>query len=215
MILQQYEFENLKMIPFQAGFLDNNTYLLADTTAKECVVIDPSSGFEQAVKKIRQEGWNLNAFWLTHAHFDHVINAHYAAEANPPIPIAMHPADELIRASGGIAKPDYTGIPVGCPKPSVDLADGMILKVGDYDFTVLHTPGHSPGSCCFYCKSAGWLFSGDLVFYESYGRTDLIGSNTDALFRSIREKVLVLPDETVIFPGHNDFTSVEHEKKFY
>jgi len=214
-IIQPYEFENLKMFPFVAGFLENNTYLLADRSTGECIVIDPSYGFRDALEKIQAEKWRLTTIWLTHAHFDHTMLAYLANQMNPPVPIAMHPGDEAIRAAHGVAKAGNPGTSVDCPKPSIYLSDGMALRVGSYEFEVLHTPGHSAGSCCFYCKSAGWLFSGDDVFYESYGRTDLIGSSTEALFRSIHEKVLTLPDDTVIFPGHNDFTSVAHERLFY
>lgn len=215
MIIQPYSYENLKMFPFVAGFLENNTYLLADVSSGECVVIDPSYGFRDALKKIEDEKWMLKEVWLTHAHFDHTMLAYLANEMDPPVPIAMHPGDEALRVARGVAKNGNPGTHVDCPEPSIHLTDGMTLHVGSYQFTALHTPGHSAGGCCFYCRSAGWLFSGDLVFYESYGRTDLIGSSTEALFRSIHEKVLTLPDETIIFPGHNDFTSVEHERLFY
>lgn len=215
MILKTYAFETLKMISYQAGYLDNNTYLLADTETGNCVVIDPSFGFEEALAKIKQEGWHLQTFWLTHAHFDHTIHIPYASTVTPAIPIALHPGDAAIWAAGGSAKPGQTGNSEAYPDPSIDLTEGMMLQLGRYSFTVLHTPGHSPGGCCFYCREAGWLFTGDTVFYESFGRTDLTGGSMEEELRSIREKVLVLPDETVIFPGHNDFTTVAHERRFY
>ena len=104
---------------------------------------------------------------------------------------------------------------VNTPKPVMDLEDGKLLHVGNYTFQTLYTPGHAPGHCCFYCEQAGWLFSGDLVFFQSYGRTDLTGGSEAVLMKSIREKVLTLPDETLVMPGHEDFTTVGDEKVFY
>ena len=93
--------------------------------------------------------------------------------------------------------------------------NGMILNVGKYEFEVLFTPGHAPGHCCFYCREAGWLFSGDLVFWHSYGRTDLTGGNEETLMQSIRERILTLPEDTLILPGHENYTTVKDEKIFY
>lgn len=215
MKLETFTFESLKMIPYQAGPIDNNTYLLADTETKTCVVIDPSYGFEEALETIQQEGWQIQAFWLTHAHYDHTIHASYAGQVTPSIPIALHPDDLPIWEAGGTARLDQKENEPSYPKPSIALADGMSLQTGRYSLTVLHTPGHSPGGCCFYLQEAGWLFSGDTVFYESFGRTDLYGGSMEVELRSIQNKVLTLPDETIIFPGHNDFTTVQRERHFY
>ncbi len=215
MKLETFTFESLKMIPYQAGPIDNNTYLLADTETKTCVVIDPSYGFEEALETIQQEGWQIQAFWLTHAHYDHTIHAFYAGQVTPSIPIALHPDDLPIWEAGGTARLDQKEKEPSYPKPSIALADGMSLQTGRYSLTVLHTPGHSPGGCCFYLQEAGWLFSGDTVFYESFGRTDLYGGSMEVELRSIQNKVLTLPDETIIFPGHNDFTTVQRERHFY
>ncbi len=127
----------------------------------------------------------------------------------------MHPDDEIIRENGGIASNSSAGQEKYCPKPAIHLRDGMTLAVGKYEFQVLHTPGHAPGHCCFYQKEAGWLFTGDLIFYHDCGRTDLLGGNPAALMNSIREKILTLPDETLIFPGHEEFSSVGAEKPYY
>ena len=210
-----YRFEKLEMIPFQLGPINNNTYLIAETELKECIVIDPSFDFEIELERISMEGWTLKAIWLTHAHFDHIAGVAPAMKSRKDIALAMHPADEIIRAKGGTANPATSGNSVPIPKPTIDLKDQMKIYLGSYAFTVLHTPGHAPGHCCFYQPEAGWLFTGDLIFFHDYGRTDLIGSDPQALMRSIREKILVLPDETLIFPGHDDFTSVGNEKSFY
>ncbi len=210
-----FKFEDLVMIPFQMGPIKNNTFLIADTKTQECVVIDPSFGSEAVLDRIKKEGWKLKAVWLTHAHFDHLAGVEELMASIPDVVLAMHPADEIIRAKGGVANSATSSAGVSSPKPSIDLKDQMELSIGSYHFIVLHTPGHAPGHCCFYQPEAGWVFTGDLVFYHDYGRTDLIGSDPEALMRSIHEKILVLPDKTLIFPGHEDFTSVENEKPFY
>ncbi|HOG21301.1 MAG TPA: MBL fold metallo-hydrolase [Flexilinea sp.] len=210
-----YQYEDLTMIPFQSGPLLNNTYLIADRKSKECIAIDPSFFFEQVLEKIDREQWNFKAIWLTHAHFDHIAGIRSAVKSYPQIPIAMHPDDEIIRENGGIASNSSAGQEKYCPKPAIHLRDGMTLAVGKYEFQVLHTPGHAPGHCCFYQKEAGWLFTGDLIFYHDCGRTDLLGGNPAALMNSIREKILTLPDETLIFPGHEEFSSVGAEKPYY
>ncbi len=93
------------------------------------------------------------------------------------------------------------------------IRDGQTLHLAGYDFEVFHTPGHTPGCCCFYVRTEGVLFSGDTLFANSVGRTDFPGSSTEALIRSIREKLLPLPDETRVYPGHMGETAIGHERK--
>ncbi|MFH1907552.1 MAG: MBL fold metallo-hydrolase, partial [Chloroflexota bacterium] len=99
------------------------------------------------------------------------------------------------------------------PKPTIDLAHGQILQLGNITFEVRHTPGHTPGHCVFYCASAGVLFSGDLIFQNGVGRTDLPGGDWEALVKSIREQVFTLPEETRILSGHGGETRVGEERR--
>lgn len=214
MELENKTFETLRLVPIQTGPMANNVYILADTEAKECVVVDASFDFQQVLNKIEAEGWEWKRLWATHGHFDHVYGAKAVQLDGRNVPFALHPGDEPIRTGGGSARSGQNpGIKT--PEPSIWLEDGMDLKVGKYQFTVLHTPGHSPGSVCFYCPAAGWLFSGDTVFFHDHGRTDLYGSSQSAIENSINTKILTLPDETLIFPGHDAFTSVGAERPFF
>ncbi len=205
----------LRSVPYVLGPIENNTYLLYDEETKDCVVIDPSFGFDRVIPDIEKRGLKPREIWLTHGHFDHFVGTGYPASLALGINAHMHPLDESVFK--GYRQSMASSVPFikDCPLPVMDLTDGGTLRVGKYEFTTLLTPGHSPGHCCFYCEAAGWLYSGDLVFWHSYGRTDLPGGSEDALMTSIREKVLVLPDDTLIMPGHNDFTSVRGERMFY
>lgn len=215
MRVQPLIYKNLQMTPFVNGFLENNTYVLCDAESKDCVVIDPSFHFETVLKAIEAAGLKPREYWLTHGHFDHFIGIGCKEALQLGVPSLLHPLDEEIFIHGCESARAEHPLTKDCPKPEMKLEDGMFLHVGAYQFQVLLTPGHSPGHCCFYCAEAKWLFSGDLVFYRSYGRTDLMGGSETALFKSIREKVLTLPDDTLIFPGHNDFTNVADEREIY
>ena len=215
MKIEDKQFETLHVVPFVRGWIENNTYMVFDDESKDCVIIDPSFGFEQILPKIREAGYEPREYWLTHGHYDHIIGIAYPDIAKEGIPSRIHPLEEPLihEAEETIAKA-YPFIRT-VPQPRFDLSDGMILNVGKYEFKTLLTPGHAPGHCCFYCEQAGWLFSGDLVFFHTYGRTDLTGGNEADLMKSIREKILTLPPETLIMPGHEFFTTVGDEKRFY
>ncbi len=205
----------LRSVPFVLGPIENNTFLLYDEETKDCVVIDPSFDFDRVLPAIEKRGLKPRAYWLTHGHFDHFVGTGYPASLVLGIDAHMHPLDVPVFKE--YQKSMLSAVPFikDCPLPVTDLEDGKVLHVGKYAFKTLLTPGHSPGHCCFYCEEAAWLYSGDLVFWHSYGRTDLPGGSEDALMESIREKVLTLPDNTLIMPGHNDFTTVRGERIFY
>lgn len=215
MRVQPLSWKTLQMKPYINGFLENNTYVLSDIDSGDCVIIDPSFHFELVLADMQKNGLQPREYWLTHGHFDHFIGIGCPEALDLKVPCRMHALDNEIFREGGESARSEHPLTKNCPFPQLPLEDGMLLNVGAYAFKVLLTPGHSPGHCCFYCAEAGWLFSGDLVFYQSYGRTDLMGGDTDALFQSIREKVLTLPDDTLIFPGHNDFTVVKDERPIY
>jgi glyoxylase-like metal-dependent hydrolase (beta-lactamase superfamily II) len=147
----------------------------------------------------------------THCHFDHMqANADVVAATGASL--ALHPADiPLLRAKGGA---NLFGMPgKESPPPDVELENGQILKVGTLRFEVLHTPGHSPGGVTFYLKQEGMAFVGDVLFADGVGRTDLPGGNWGRLMRSIREVLFVMPDETIVYPGHGPQTTVGREKR--
>ncbi len=215
MRVQEVTFETLHVLPFICGPIANNTYVLFDEESEDCVVIDPSFSFDWVLFHLTESGYKPREIWLTHAHYDHIVGTAYPEFRKLNIPAHLHPLDEILFDEALDTMQRQIPFITDCPRPVLDLSDGGKLHVGKYTFETLFTPGHAPGHCCFYCEQAGWLFSGDLVFYHSYGRYDLTGGDLPTLMKSIREKVLTLPPETLIFPGHEEFTRVRDEKVFY
>jgi hydroxyacylglutathione hydrolase len=203
----------LEIVAYVLGQMDNNTYLLADPATKEAVIVDPSFKADKVLQDAKRRGWQVKAVWLTHAHFDHFtgLNALQTASADP-LPIGVHEQDlPLYRLRGGA---DLFNFPMeSTPEPEILFEDGQILQVGDEPLKVIHTPGHSPGHVIFYSESAGAAICGDVIFYRSIGRTDLPGSSSAVLLKSIRERVFKLPPDTRLLSGHGPETTVEQEMR--
>jgi hydroxyacylglutathione hydrolase len=203
----------LEIVPLILGPLETNTYLVADPGAGEAAVIDPAWDGSLIAAEANQRNWRIRQVWITHAHFDHMGGAADLVHAmeQPPV-IALHPDDRLLWDSQGDS--DHFGISLpASPIPTLALADGMLLRLGQADMEVRHTPGHTPGHCVLYCAQAGACFCGDLIFQDSVGRTDLPGGDWAALLSSIRSKIFTLPDKTRLLPGHGPATTVGREKR--
>lgn len=208
----------LDIVPFTLGPAQTNAYLIADPETREAVVIDPAWDGHLILAEAQKRGWRIGHLWYTHAHFDHIGGAGAIADGLNPLPlVALHPADHVLwRAEGGASLFGFRIDPG--PEPTIDLYDGQHLRLGGSQFEVRFTPGHTPGHCIFYLPPAGGssepgiCFCGDLIFQNSVGRTDLPGSDTDALVRSIKTQVYTLPDTTRLLPGHGPETTVGYEK---
>lgn len=188
--------------------IDNNNYLIIDEQTKEAALIDCSGVNEGIRNTLAESNASLRYILLTHGHFDHVAGI----RNNPEIKVFMHAGDlELLQKVN-----DYLPM-FGMPKmtiPRIDIfvKDGNVIKLGDIDIKVIHTPGHTQGSVCYLAD--GKLFSGDTIFRESVGRCDLEGGNFDQIVESIKNKIFTLPEQTLIYPGHGRTTSVEWEKEY-
>ncbi len=205
---------SLEIIPFTLGPAMTNAYLVADPASGDAAVIDPSWDGELILKEAVDRKWRIAHLWYTHAHFDHIGGAAAIADALNPLPlVALHPADHILWKAEGGARMFGLRIDPG-PEPAIDFHHGQVLQLGQYQFEVRHTPGHTPGHVILYCQAAGVLFSGDLIFQASVGRTDLPGGDTHQLVDSIRAHVFSLPDETRILSGHGPDTTVAHEKRY-
>jgi hydroxyacylglutathione hydrolase len=178
-----------------------NTYIVSCPETKDGFVIDPGGDVEKILKIIKRTGVRIRYICNTHGHADHILANRELREALD-VPVCVHEADAAF-----FAKPDVRAAlkkELGLEAPEgADrrLKDGECIKVGNLAVRVIHTPGHTPGSCCFLV--AGNLFTGDTLFVGDVGRTDLTGGSLDRLLKSIKEKILVLPPETVILPGHD------------
>jgi len=174
-------------------------YVVGCEETKKCGIIDPGGNEEKILAYCRGEGLSVEAILCTHGHLDHVCGNAVIQNATGA-PIVMHAADAEFFARPEII--DYfsmLGLPAS-PPVNRTVIDGEEIVIGALTLTVLHTPGHTPGGICLY--AVPHLFTGDTLFVEGVGRTDSPGGDTNKMLASIKEKILSLPDETVVWPGH-------------
>jgi len=202
----------LSIVPLILGPVATNAYLIADTETGEAAVIDPAWDGQSILVEAQKRNWRIGQIWITHAHFDHIGGTGDLARGLERAPvIALHPADRSLWDTRGGASFFGVSLPPS-PAPNLELAHDMNLQLGSLHFQVRHAPGHTPGLCIFYCTQAAIVFSGDLIFQHSVGRTDYPGGDWDMLVTSIRQQVYTLPAETRILPGHGEETSVGEER---
>jgi hydroxyacylglutathione hydrolase len=193
------------------GPLQTNAYIL-ENQSSECIIFDPGSEGEKLNNFLKDRGLKPLAILLTHAHFDH-IGAVDDVRNEWNIPVYIHEKEK-----DWLVDPAQNGSQFFMLNHVIKVkqADHLIknegeLQIGTFTFSVLETPGHSPGSISYYCKDSGAVFSGDVLFAGSIGRTDLPGGNYEQLMQSIHEKILTLPEETIVLSGHGPETTIEAE----
>jgi hydroxyacylglutathione hydrolase len=203
----------LRVRVFTGGAFQENTFLLSDPETGDAVAVDPGAATPALLAVVAREGLTLRAAWLTHAHLDHVEGLPALKEAWPEVPVALHPADRPLYDRARDQAHAF-GLPLTgpLPEPDLELAPGDTLRLGSAAFGVRFTPGHAPGHVILVSESEGIALVGDVVFQRSIGRTDLPGGDMGTLLRSIRDEVLTLPDETLLFPGHGPPTTVGAER---
>ncbi|RJR52284.1 MAG: MBL fold metallo-hydrolase [Desulfobacteraceae bacterium] len=190
----------MEMEQIKAGFMAVFSYLVACPRTREALLIDPGGDEEELVDRINQKGYSLKYIVNTHGHGDHTCGNGKVKELTGA-KILMHPLDdELFNSPAGSRRAMEWGF---APSPSADMhvKDNDLVSVGDVSLRVIHTPGHSPGGICL--LGYGNLFTGDTLFVGGIGRTDLPGSSGQQFMKSIREKLMVLPPETIVWPGHD------------
>ncbi len=182
------------------GEMEVFCYIVICDRSRECVVIDPAGDEEKIFSEIRNAGLSLKYIVNTHGHADHTCgNAKMKALTGAQI--VMHTLDdEFFRRPENVEWAKQMGF---SPSPPADLTveDGDVLKFGDLEMEIIHTPGHTPGSCCL--KVGNKLFTGDTLFVGAVGRTDLPGASFEQLLKSLETKIITLPPETLILPGHD------------
>ena len=202
----------MKVERFVLGSLGTNCYLLINEETKELVIIDPATCPDYLVSHVKSNGYVPKAIFLTHGHFDHVMGIDgWVKEFH--IPVYLHEEEKQILENPKLNLSvmfgaSYAYNDVKC------LKDKDVLEVAGLTFKIIHTPGHTSGGCCYYEEVAGVLVSGDTLFCQSVGRSDFPTGSMAILARSIKEKLFCLPDETMVYPGHNEQTSIGDEKLY-
>ena len=202
----------LSIKKFNTGLYDVNTYVIWDSETLDAAVIDWGGDFELINDFVSKYNLNLNYVLNTHGHFDHIM-ADDEVQKKLGIPIYAHENDKELIAYLPVQL-EMFGVTDGIDAPKIDewVEDGDILKLGNYEIKVIHTPGHSQGGVCYLVD--GNLFSGDTLFLECIGRTDFPYGNHQQLVNSVREKLFKLDNNIKVFPGHGEETTIAHEKNF-
>ena len=184
----------------KVGFMDVFCYLVACPTTKEALVIDPAGDEERVVDRIKQKDLTLKYIVNTHGHGDHTCGNAKVKDLTNALIIMHELDDEMWGSEWGQERARQFGF---TPSPPADITvrDGDKIEVGDISLKVIHTPGHSPGGICLI--SNGQLFTGDTLFVGGIGRTDLPGASMTQFMKAIKEKLLTLPGETIVWPGHD------------
>jgi len=194
------------------GSFAANCYIVGSTSTKQGIIIDPGADAETILRTVQQTGLSISIIVITHAHMDHV-GALREVQQKTNAQFAIHEAEKGFIFSTPMRMLTSLGVsPVKSPpRPDRLLKDGDVIDLGDLHFEVLYTPGHSSGGICL--LGHGVVFSGDTLFKLGIGRTDFPGMSHERLMKSIREKLMVLPDETVVYPGHGPATTIGDERQ--
>lgn len=198
--------------------IDENTYVVSDNT-REAVIIDCGALFpadQQAIAEyIDHEGLTVTQHILTHGHFDHMFGSQWVADTYGCRP-KVHPADTDIYEGSVERVSAFFHRRIEFPVPPIGsfFNERNTLRFGTHSFRIITCPGHTPGSVCLYLEDEGVLFTGDSLFKQSIGRTDMEGGDHQALIDSLVERVLTLPGDVVVYPGHGPSTSIDDERRF-
>ncbi len=200
----------MKILTFINGPLFVNTYLIFDNI--NAIVIDPGHECSQLIKYLIKKNFKSLNILLTHGHLDHIAGVAILKKQFPGIQTYINENDNIFLLNIELQS-QLLGMPE-CEQFSIDyfLNNEKNIKLSGFSIEILHTPGHSKGSLSF--KIDNYLFSGDVLFKHTIGRTDLMGGNFNELITSIKSKILKLPDKTIIYPGHGEKTSIGEEKKY-
>ena len=194
------------------GPIETNCYILSDPVSREAVVIDAGDDGDSIWQLIQQKQLQVKYILNTHGHFDH-IQANDSLREKTGAPLAIHADDaELLLAPEKVSAGMYMQVN-GCREPEILLHNGDVISFGPYQLRVIYTPGHSRGGCCFYEAAEKVCFTGDTLFLGSIGRTELYGGDYAQLLKSVRERLQLLADDTVIYPGHGPESTMAFERK--
>ena len=193
------------------GVFQENCWVIGSRRTREAICIDPGDQPDEIMALARDMGVNVQLIVNSHAHVDHIMGVRGGQSATGA-KFLLHPDDLEIARSMPQSAARFLGyLPEPAPEPDALLADGDVVEVEGLQLKVIHTPGHTPGSVSYYVD--GLLFSGDTLFRGSIGRTDLPGGDYGQIMRSIIDRLLTLPDDTVVLPGHMNETRIDFERQ--
>ena len=200
----------LKIGKITMGVCQTNCYFVYYEGEKEVLFFDPADKGDYIYEALKEKGFSVKAILLTHGHFDHIWGVEKLRELSGAKVYAFEEEDELCRnASMNISASAGRACEI---KPDLLMKDGEEVTIGQYSFKAIATPGHTKGSGCFYFEADKILISGDTLFEESVGRTDFPTGSMSTLVRSIKEKLMILPEEVKVYPGHGGMTTIGYEK---
>lgn len=203
---------DLKIGRMVIGSVQTNCYFVYREGTSDVIFFDPADKGDYIYETLKDKGFHVKGILLTHAHFDHIWGCNKLRELSGA-PIYAYEAEKVLcedavtNVSEQVGRP-YTVI------PDRYLKDGEEITVADMTCRLIATPGHTAGSCCYYFEEDGLLIAGDTLFQESVGRTDLPTGSMSTLVRSIKDKLFILPDDTKVYPGHGDSTTIGYEKQY-
>ncbi len=203
---------DIKIGRMMLGVCQTNCYFVYREGSSKVIFIDPADYGDQIFQAMKNNGFEVAAILLTHGHFDHIWGCSRLRQLTSA-PVYAYEGEEDVLLSSDLNV--SAGAGRACTvKANTLLKDGEEVTVEGMTFQVIATPGHTKGSCCYYFEEADMLISGDTLFEESVGRTDLPTGSMSTLVRSVKDKLFVLPDDTVVYPGHGESTTIGHEKKY-
>jgi hydroxyacylglutathione hydrolase len=202
----------MQVVTLPIGPLQTNCYVVACPETRLAAVIDPAWSGKALFDFVADEGLQPEVLLLTHAHFDHIAGAAALARLSGA-PLMAHPDSRPLLQQAALHAQAWGFDIESAPDLDGELADGQVIEVGTLRLQVIYTPGHAPGHVSFYEPTAKAVFDGDVLFNGSIGRADLPGGNYPQLLRSIRDKLLTLPDDTTVYSGHGPATTIGHERR--
>lgn len=202
----------LKIGRIMLGMCQTNCYFVYEEGRDDAIVFDPADRGEYIYDGLLNNGFKVAAICLTHGHFDHIWGVEKLKELSGAKVYAFEEEKDVCEsASMNVSKSAGRACSI---TPDVLVKDGEKVEAAGIACKLIATPGHTKGSCCYYFEEAGLLISGDTLFQESVGRTDLPTGSMSTLVRSIREKLMVLPEDTKVYPGHGEMTTIGYEKQY-
>lgn len=208
----------MNVTKFTFNMFEVNTYLLWDSESRQAIIVDPgmitNADCAEIDRFITENKLKLTHMVNTHMHIDHSFGVKYISQCYN-LPLECNEADQFL-AQRILDQAEMFGLPISIDDINIEvnLSDSDKILIGSEEIVVLHVPGHSPGSIVLYVPQSNFIISGDVLFYRSIGRTDLPGGNYSQLINAINCKLLVLPDNIIVYPGHGLQTTIGEEKKY-